>query len=118
MAPSSVTLLEGDQSRHPDLRILHFNDVYHVESGSRDPVGGITRFQTLCNYYRNDAGFRDQPNLITFFSGDAFNPSLESSVTKGRWHYFLVDLSIDESRRAHDTRSERHRCRCSMCRSK
>jgi hypothetical protein len=70
--------------RPPDLRILHYNDVYHVEAGSAEPVGGIARFQTLCNYYRNDPKFNDQPELITVFSGDAFNPSLESTVTKGQ----------------------------------
>jgi hypothetical protein len=46
-------------------------------------VGGIARFKTLCNEYRDEERFKDQPELLTFFSGDAFNPSLESSVTKG-----------------------------------
>ena len=67
----------------PHLRFLHYNDVYHVEAGSAEPVGGIGRFQTLVKYYRDDGKFADQPKLLTFFSGDAFNPSLESSVTKG-----------------------------------
>ncbi|KAL8786022.1 MAG: hypothetical protein Q9213_003003 [Squamulea squamosa] len=67
----------------PDLRLLHFNDVYHIESGSAEPVGGIARFQTLRNFYADDERFKDQSELITLFSGDAFNPSLESSVTKG-----------------------------------
>jgi 5'-nucleotidase len=67
----------------PDLRFLHYNDVYHVDASSAEPVGGIARFQTLANYYRNDSRFKDQSKLLTFFSGDAFNPSLESSVTKG-----------------------------------
>jgi hypothetical protein len=67
----------------PDLRFLHYNDVYHVEAGSAEPVGGVGRFQTVVNYYREDEKFKDQPKLVTFFSGDAFNPSLESSVTKG-----------------------------------
>ena len=68
----------------PDLRILHYNDVYHVEPGSREPVGGIARFQTLCNSYASsDEKYAGQPELVTLFSGDAFNPSLESSVTKG-----------------------------------
>lgn len=80
----SITVLEGDEQQLPDLRILHFNDVYHVEPGSRDPVGGAARFQTLCNYYRKDQAFAGQPDLLTFFSGDAFNPSLESTVTKGK----------------------------------
>lgn len=68
----------------PDLRILAFNDVYHIEAGSAEPVGGIARFQTVANYYRSDPRYADQSKLITLFSGDAFNPSLESSVTKGR----------------------------------
>ena len=83
MSASSVTVKENTSDSAPDLRILHFNDAYHVEPGSRDPVGGISRFQTLCNEYRNNDEFKGQPELLTFFSGDAFNPSLESSVTKG-----------------------------------
>jgi 5'-nucleotidase len=63
----------------PDLRFLHYN----VEAGSREPVGGYARFQTLVNYYRDDERFQQQPKVLTFFSGDAFNPSIESSITKG-----------------------------------
>jgi 5'-nucleotidase len=79
----SVTFTEGDVSTPPDLRFIHYNDVYNVEAGSSDPVGGIPRFQTLFKHYRNDDQFIGQPDLLTLFSGDAFNPSLESSVTKG-----------------------------------
>ncbi|KAL9110793.1 MAG: hypothetical protein Q9227_004785 [Pyrenula ochraceoflavens] len=79
----SITYSSG-REEDPELRILHFNDVYHIESGSAEPVGGIARFQTLVNTYRKDPKYSEQPALITFFSGDAFNPSLESSVTKGR----------------------------------
>ncbi|KAI9172526.1 ser/Thr protein phosphatase family protein [Paramyrothecium foliicola] len=68
----------------PDLRILHYNDVYHVDPASAEPVGGITRFMTVCKEYQDDQRFKDQSKLITFFSGDAFNPSLESTVTKGK----------------------------------
>ena len=57
--------------------------VYHIDASSAEPVGGIARFKTVCNEYREDARFSGQSNLLTFFSGDAFNPSLESSVTKG-----------------------------------
>ncbi|KAK4946218.1 hypothetical protein LTR10_014730 [Elasticomyces elasticus] len=67
----AVTYTAGDTSAPPDLRLLHYND------------GGVARFQTVCKYYRNDARFENQPILVTLFSGDAFNPSLESSVTKG-----------------------------------
>jgi 5'-nucleotidase len=51
---------------------------------SRDPVGGASRFVSLVNHYRSSPEFAGLPELITFFSGDAFNPSLESTVTKGR----------------------------------
>ena len=57
--------------------------VYHIDPSSAEPVGGIARFKTLCNEYRDGEKFKGQPDLLTFFSGDAFNPSLESSVTKG-----------------------------------
>ena len=80
----SVTYSSGSHSTPPDLRLFHYNDVYHVDSASAEPVGGAARFQTLVDHYRTDDKFKDQPELLTFFSGDAFNPSLESSVTKGQ----------------------------------
>ncbi|KAG9838234.1 Metallo-dependent phosphatase, partial [Aureobasidium melanogenum] len=67
----------------PVIRLLHFNDVYRLEPSEHDPVGGVTRFQSLCNHYRHDSRYHGQPELITLFSGDGFGPSLESSVTKG-----------------------------------
>ncbi|PBP20195.1 putative 5'-nucleotidase [Diplocarpon rosae] len=82
-AEERITYESGDLSSAPDLRLLHFNDVYHIDASSAEPVGGIARFKTLCKEYRDGARFQDQPKLLTFFSGDAFNPSLESSVTKG-----------------------------------
>ncbi|KAL9055936.1 MAG: hypothetical protein Q9162_003232 [Coniocarpon cinnabarinum] len=78
----SITHQSG-RSGPPDLRFIHYNDVYHVDASSAEPVGGIARFQSVCDYYRDDASFKDEPKLMTLFSGDAFNPSLESSVTKG-----------------------------------
>ena len=74
---------DGEENCAPEIRVLHYNDVYHIDASSAEPVGGIARFQTVCNYYRNNERFGGQPNLVTVFSGDAFNPSLESSVTKG-----------------------------------
>lgn len=38
----------------------------------------------MANHYRSNPQYANQSNLITLFSGDAYNPSLESSVTKGR----------------------------------
>ncbi|KAI4141849.1 MAG: hypothetical protein L6R39_005167 [Caloplaca ligustica] len=54
-----------------------------IRCGSAEPVGGVARFQTLRNFYADNARFKGQTELFTLFSGDAFNPSLESSVTKG-----------------------------------
>ncbi|KAG4435346.1 hypothetical protein IFR05_009169 [Cadophora sp. M221] len=82
-AEERVVYTAGDVSSPPDLRLLHFNDVYHIDASSAEPVGGIARFKTLCNEYRDGEKFKGRPDLLTFFSGDAFNPSLESSVTKG-----------------------------------
>lgn len=67
----------------PDLRLLHYNDVYHLDASSAEPVGGIARFMTVCNEYQHGDRFQGQPACLTLFSGDAFNPSLESSITKG-----------------------------------
>ena len=67
----------------PDLRILHYNDVYHVDPSSAEPVGGIARFMTVCREYRENDRYKGQPGLVTLFSGDVFSPSLESSITKG-----------------------------------
>jgi hypothetical protein len=79
----SVTYNSGPHEESPDLRLLHYNDVYHVDPSSAEPVGGVSRFMTLIKHYRDGDEYQDQPKLITAFSGDAFNPSLESSVTKG-----------------------------------
>ncbi|KAI1183048.1 Metallo-dependent phosphatase-like protein [Nemania serpens] len=80
----SVTYSSGsEKTQAPDLRILHYNDVYHVDPSSSEPVGGAARFMNLVQHYREAPQFKGQSELLTFFSGDAFNPSLESSVTKG-----------------------------------
>ena len=70
-------------SSQPSLRLLHFNDIYHIHPGTQDPIGGFARFSTLVNYYQSSPRFAHLPEALTLFSGDAFNPSLESSVTKG-----------------------------------
>lgn len=75
--------LSRDTPGTPDLRILHYNDVYHVDAASAEPVGGLARFITLCKEYQEGKQYDGQPKALTLFSGDAFNPSLESSVTKG-----------------------------------
>lgn len=79
-------------SSPPDLRLLHYNDVYHLDSSSAEPTGGIARFISAVNQYRSDERFRGQSDLLTLFSGDAFNPSLESSVTKGEHMVPVLNL--------------------------
>lgn len=50
----------------------------------------------MCDYYRNDGKFKDDPKPLCLFSGDAFNPSSESSVTKGSHMVpVLNELGID-----------------------
>ena len=58
------------------LLILHFNDVYEIESRDKEPVGGAARFTTLLKSY-------EERHPLILFSGDAFNPSMMSTVTKG-----------------------------------
>lgn len=81
----TITYASGrDTSSPPDLRLVHYNDVYHLDPSSAEPVGGAARFVTLVNEYRSHERYQGQPALLTLFSGDVFNPSLESSITKGR----------------------------------
>ncbi|KAI9892686.1 MAG: hypothetical protein M1814_001106 [Vezdaea aestivalis] len=80
---SSVTF-DSKRLGGPDLRLLHYNDVYHVDPSSQQVCGGITRFMTVCKEYRNGPVYKGKPDLLTFFSGDAWNPSIESTVSKGK----------------------------------
>jgi len=59
------------------VTLLHFNDVYNIVARKQEPVGGASRFKTAINQ-------RKDLNPMVFFSGDAFNPSLMSTVTKGK----------------------------------
>lgn len=91
MAPDDTTKPTAEEvitygsrsSTVPDLRLIHYNDVYHLDPSSAEPVGGIARFMTVAKEYQEGERFKDQPGCLTLFSGDAFNPSLESSITKG-----------------------------------
>jgi 5'-nucleotidase len=66
------------------IELLHFNDVYNIEPSDRDPVGGAARFVTLIKNIRSAAAAAGNAEPIVVFSGDAFNPSLMSTVTKGK----------------------------------
>ncbi|CAM1510862.1 Fc.00g083750.m01.CDS01 [Cosmosporella sp. VM-42] len=84
-AEPQVTFSSGRaEDGAPDLRILHYNDVYHLDEMSAEPVGGLPRFITLCREYQEGKQYEGQSKLLTLFSGDVFNPSLESTVTKGQ----------------------------------
>lgn len=64
-------------------------------------MGGLARFKTLCNHYQHDDQFKGQSELLTFFSGDAFNPSLESSITKGTSEgTYNIDIYCEFSNKA------------------
>lgn len=58
------------------MTILHFNDVYDVESQKKEPIGGAARFCTAIKKYA-------QVNPVVLFSGDCFAPSLLSQCVKG-----------------------------------
>lgn len=62
---------------HPTLKIIHFNDVYNIESGSIEPKAGAARFLSAINYLKSD----QKAQSIVLFSGDAFSPS-ESKLKK------------------------------------
>ncbi|KAH6612832.1 Metallo-dependent phosphatase-like protein [Chaetomium sp. MPI-SDFR-AT-0129] len=93
-AEPTVTFSSGRDVNNstPDIRLLHYNDVYHLDPSSAEPAGGVARFITVCKEYREADRFKGQPDLVTLFSGDVFNPSLESSITKGRHMVPLLNL--------------------------
>ena len=52
------------------LTLIHFNDVYNVESREKqEPVGGAARMRTAIKKYSDR-------NPLILFSGDAFAPSI------------------------------------------
>eukprot|EP01062_Namystynia_karyoxenos_P081636 TRINITY_DN900_c0_g1_i2.p1 TRINITY_DN900_c0_g1~~TRINITY_DN900_c0_g1_i2.p1 ORF type:complete len:1502 (+),score=505.93 TRINITY_DN900_c0_g1_i2:123-4508(+) len=57
-----------------EIRILHFNDVYHTECRG-NPVAA-----RLASALQQ---FRQKGPSLTLFSGDAFSPSIHATVTKG-----------------------------------
>ncbi|XP_026193454.1 uncharacterized protein LOC34619759 [Cyclospora cayetanensis] len=63
-------------NRTDPVVILHFNDVYNIDS-REDGSGGVARFVTAMQRFSH-------LHPLVFFSGDAFNPSLMSTYMKGR----------------------------------
>ena len=62
------TNFESDKSTKK-LRIIHFNDVYNIESRSIEPCGGSSRFVQTVEHL-----MEKEPALV-LFSGDVFSPS-------------------------------------------
>lgn len=60
------------------LHIVHFNDCYNIESAAREPVGGAARFVHTVQSLNH-------LNPLVLFSGDIYNPSLLSTITKVVW---------------------------------
>ena len=76
-------LVPSPQRGSRELCILHFNDVYNVEASLREPKAGAARFVSQLTQIREE---REQQGLsipLLLFSGDAFNPSVMSTVTRG-----------------------------------
>jgi hypothetical protein len=76
----STKEMEGNEAptaSNDSIVILHFNDVYNIEPRDKEPVGGASRFTTQLR----NVGGRD---ALILFSGDAFNPSMMSTVLKGK----------------------------------
>lgn len=65
------------QSADDGITILHFNDVYNVDSTTQqEPIGGAARFLTAIRSF-------DELNPLVLFSGDVFSPSMLSFFTQG-----------------------------------
>jgi 5'-nucleotidase len=61
---------ESNENKSKNLNIIHFNDVYNIESNTQEPVGGAARFLNVIESLINQ-----KPTLV-FFSGDALSPSI------------------------------------------
>lgn len=59
------------------FRILHFNDVYDIEEGENEPVGGCHNFKVVLEQNRTK-------HSLTLFSGDAFSPSTLGFTEQGQ----------------------------------
>ena len=55
------------------LTILHFNDVYNLDEGQAEPVGGVARFKTALESFASE-------DPLILFSGDLFQPSLSNRI--------------------------------------
>lgn len=71
-----------------NLVILHFNDVYNVESRPKpEPVGGAARFCTAIKSFQHL-----QPLIL--FSGDAFSPSMRKCIYIVYYEYHQLKFAV------------------------
>jgi 2',3'-cyclic-nucleotide 2'-phosphodiesterase (5'-nucleotidase family) len=71
------------KTRHFELDIIHFNDVYNLRSQFKEePVGGVTKFATVLFNLKAELQKLGREPLIVF-SGDFVGPSLLSTITQG-----------------------------------
>lgn len=67
------------------FNIIHFNDIYNIESREIEPVGGASRFVSAIEYL-----IQNKPNSLVLFSGDALSPSLSNYYHK----FFSIKINI------------------------
>ncbi|PNW85315.1 hypothetical protein CHLRE_03g180600v5 [Chlamydomonas reinhardtii] len=77
-SPASKASAPPATTRPRSLTIAHFNDVYLIEPNEREPVGGASRLATKVKELKSHGD-----NPLVLFSGDAYNPSLMSTMTMG-----------------------------------
>jgi len=58
------------------ITLIHFNDISNVESRDQEPVGGAARFLAAIKK-------EEEAKPCVIFSGNAFSPSMMSTLTKG-----------------------------------
>jgi len=84
-APAAVVVnpsVGTDGSRY--LHIVHFNDVYNLNSSyEEEPRGGARKFATAVKKYKQDLAAKSFSKPLVLFSGDFVGPSLMSSFTQG-----------------------------------
>ena len=61
---------EANNNKADTITLLHFNDVYNVESRNVEPVGGASRFLTAVKKQKETG------DPLVLFSGDIFAPSI------------------------------------------
>jgi len=65
----TLNTLSGVTMGSASITILHYNDVYNIESRVMEPVGGAARFCAAIKSFSH-------LNPLVLFSGDIFSPSM------------------------------------------